>query len=477
MHDLASSGAELTAGPSPSMWRSSGTPASKWHYDPQTSEFAIQPPQQKNAGSSIGSTRPEIQLAFGKNLNVPWLDAEPVPNRQSITPSAASMAARDLHIRKENLPDPTSASYPARLESMASKLKDDTGVVMSDLPRLQKLSYQYNTIVGIRPVDRFATGLIEEGYETKGFHVKGKSASWGPQAGLICADQHFSKLEGADPARIGKFNAAVQTSLQSREVVKVPLALSSGRLETLNQLGAISPMSAPDANGVRTFTATAPSGKQYRFEATPLKGSGEQRFTITSEGKPIDVLAPTTPGAKPLTADYDLLAVAPHISDVGPQDNLPVPDVAHQVFRERIDGYKNTNGIHPALKDAYHDPKTFYQKEDADIGNATERIRNLIPAINNDLMMEVEAPRAKVVHHNADSGSPATDPGANYPATFVLPYKMGKFDEICVVHNQNELKELMQTAKDNGYNFPANPLWDADVKNIRRTDFTAAQKK
>ncbi|RQH05516.1 adenylate cyclase [Paraburkholderia dinghuensis] len=360
---------------------------------------------------------------------------------------------------------------------MASKLEDETGVVVSDLPKLQKLSYRYNTIIGIRPVDKFATGLIEEGYETKGFHVKGKSASWGPQAGLICVDQNFSKLEGVEPARIGKFNAEVQKSLQQKEVVKVPLELSTSRLKTLNQFGAISAMSKPDAKGIRLFTATAPSGKEYHFEATPVKGPGEDRFTITSEGKPIEVLAPTTPGAKPLTADYDLLAVAPHISDVGPQDNLPVPDVSHKVFRQRVDGYKNTDGINPALKDAYDDPNKFYQNEDPDIGNATERIRNLIPVINNDLMLDVEAPRAKVVHHNADSGSPATDPSANYPATFALPFKMGKFDEICVIHNQNELKELMQAAKDYGYNFPVNPLWDDDVKNIRRTDFTTAQNK
>ncbi|WP_233867518.1 CyaA/EF/ExoY family adenylyl cyclase toxin [Paraburkholderia adhaesiva] len=477
MHDLASSGAEMGVGQPPSMWSPSGIPGSKWRYDPQTSEFAFQLPQQKNAGSSIGSTKPEIHWAFGKHLDLPYLDAEPVPNRQAITPGAASVAERDLHIRSEHLPDPTSASYPARLEAMALKLEDDTGVVVSDLPKLQKLSYQYNTIIGIRPVDKFATGLIEEGYETKGFHVKGKSASWGPQAGLICVDQGFSKLEGADPARIGKFNAEVQKSLQNKEVVEVPLELSSSRLETLNEFGAVSAMSAPDAKGIRLFTATAPSGKQYHFEATPVKGRGEKRFTITSHGKPIDVLAPTTPGAKPLTADYDLLVVGPHISDLGPQDNLPVSDVSHQVFRRRIDSYKNSNGLNPSLQDLYNDPNTFYQKEDADIGNATERIRNLIPVINNDLMLEVEAPRAKVVHHNADSGSPATDPSANYPATFVLPFKMGKFDEISVVHNQNELKELIQEAKDYGYHFPVNPLWDDDVKNVRRTDFTTAQKK
>ncbi|WP_233868912.1 hypothetical protein [Paraburkholderia adhaesiva] len=54
---------------------------------------------------------------------------------------------------------------------------------------------------------------------------------------------------------------------------------------------------------------------------------------------------------------------------------------------------------------------------------------------------------------------------------------MGRFDEIAVVQNKSELKELIQAAKDRGYNFPLNPLRDSDVTSVRRTDFTDAQKK
>jgi len=432
----------------------------------------------KPGTSGTGRKDPDAQQPFGNDLDFPYIDADPVPDPSVVKPSAASQHERDLQIQKERelhqIPDPRSPGYRDHLAQLVAKVKGETGVIGSDLIGLQNISYEYNTIIGIRPVDRFATGLIEAGYETKGFHIKGKSASWGPQAGLICADQHFSKLENADPARIDKFNAAIDKSIADRDAVKIALALSPSRLDALAGLGTISALSAPDANGVRSFTAIAPSGKSYRFEATPQHDAGEPLYTITSEHRPIEVLAPTTPNAKPFTADYDLLVVGPHISDLGPQDNLPVPDVAHPVFRDKVDRYKNENGINPNLRGAYDDPKLFYEKEDPELGNASQRIRNLIPVINNALTLEAGTPRAKIVHHNADAGSPATDPAANYPATFVLPFKMGRFDEIAIVHDAKEFAQLVQEAKNHGYHVPLNPLWEDEVKAVRRTDFAQA---
>lgn len=82
-----------------------------------------------------------------------------------------------------------------------------------------------------------------------------------------------------------------------------------------------------------------------------------------------------------------------------------------------------------------------------------------------------------MVHHNADSGSYVTDVSANYPATFFLPTKLGRFDEICIINDSKEMAELIRTAKDSGYHVPLNPLWESEVVSIKRTGFTHAQER
>lgn len=123
-----------------------------------------------------------------------------------------------------------------------------------------------------------------------------------------------------------------------------------------------------------------------------------------------------------------------------------------------------------ALSADYESPLHFYEKEDKHLGNASPRIKQMIDLINHRLVGNGE----KVVHHNADSGSPATDVAANYPATFFLPTKLGRFDEICMIHDSKEMAELVKTAKDSGYHVPLNPLWEKEVVSIKRTGFSKA---
>ena len=124
------------------------------------------------------------------------------------------------------------------------------------------------------------------------------------------------------------------------------------------------------------------------------------------------------------------------------------------------------------LREDYASASSFYHKEDLDIGNATSRIAAMIPVINAALVGEGE----RVVHHSADSCSPASEASANYPATFFLPTKLETFDEICVIENLQQMTVLVQQAKNSGYHVPLNPLWEADVTSIRRADFVNAQR-
>lgn len=340
---------------------------------------------------------------------------------------------------------------------MAAHVSNRGGLVERHLMALQQIAHQHNLIIGVRPVDRMAAQLIEDGHPTKGFHIKGKSASWGPQTSLIPVDQSLSKLQ-AKPDRIASSNAQVQSAIKDRHAVAVPLVISQARLDALVRNQHVSIAGSDDARKRLSLDSVAPDGTPFRFEAVRLKSNGEDRYVIQLSGKPVQVLAPRAE-AKPITADYDLFVVAPHMSDYGPQDKLPVPFVAHSVYKEFLDKYHD---IPARLRPEYESPGAFYKNEDKDIGNASPRVREIIGVINQALAPGGEP----VVHHNADSGSPATSVADNYPLSFALPTKIGRFDEICVVKDKSELAALARAVKNAGYHFPMNPLWETEITSV-----------
>ncbi|AOI39204.1 adenylate cyclase [Burkholderia oklahomensis EO147] len=389
----------------------------------------------------------------------------------STHPGVTGAMHQELHGATDTTrPSATRRAADPGLATLVERVRGETGVVPAHLIELQRVAREHDCLIGIRPVDRFATDLIESGHPTKDFHIKGKSANWGPQAAFICVDQRFSKLEDK-PERIGKFDRQVQSCIAEGHAKRVPLMLSKARFDKLLDEGVIDEVKR-DGNGMSmTFEAKAPSGAVYAFEATHVHVAGEDTYAIAHRGEPIEVLAPPRDGAKPLTADYDLFLIGPRFDDLGPQDNLPVPDVSHDVFKARLDGYKN--GVPDALRSPYEQPAEFYRKADAEIGNVSSRMRDMIPAINAALVGDGEA----VVHHSPDSASAVADPGANYPATFALPQKIGRFDEICIIHDKRELAELIGSAKQAGYHVPLNPLWEKEVTSVRRESFLVAREQ
>ena len=398
----------------------------------------------------------------------------------AISPSALSLNTLRHSPTDQPIGPPQEMNDP--VIAAFERARENTGIVSSHLLPLQKIAAQTNSIIGIRPVENVATGLIEAGHPTKNFHIKGKSANWGPQAGLICTDQAFSKLEKFKddaPEKVPNANKQIQACICDGHAVATPLKVSRSRLDELMNLGLINELATKEHGGTLHFTAKGPSQHLYAFEGkrtSPLEDS----YFISHQGKPIDVLANHV-GQDAITADYDLLMVAPHLSDLGPQDRLPVPDIAHSVFTTRIDHYRQQQPdpkafqVPEALRADYESAEHFYQKENPDLGNATPRIEQMIELINGRLVPPTS--KQRVVHHNADSGSPATDVAANYPATFFLPTRLGRFDEICIINDSKEMAELIRTAKDSGYHVPLNPLWESEVVSIKRTGFTHAQER
>ncbi|MDN0089363.1 anthrax toxin-like adenylyl cyclase domain-containing protein [Yersinia nurmii] len=343
------------------------------------------------------------------------------------------------------------------------------GIVPEHLIKLQVLAQESNCLIGIRPVDIMATDLIRNGYPTKGFHIKGKSANWGPQTAFICVKQELSKLVDK-PDKIALFNQQIQACIDEGYAQKVPLKITASRLDLLMKKNIVDIQI--DAKGLPiALDARTPNGKPYKFELIPVKEQADL-YLVQHHGETIEVLAPPGENNKPLTADYDLLMIAPHLRDYGPKDNFMLKEVSHDVFKRNMDVYKNrrhSEVVNKYFQAEYLDPAKFYEREDSNIGNASPRIRAMIPLINKTMVGDGEP----VVHHSTDAGSPASDIEANFPATFVLPKPLGRLNDICVIKDIDEFKELIIEAKKEKYYIPVNPLWPNEVTQIRSENFSS----
>ncbi|WP_176083788.1 anthrax toxin-like adenylyl cyclase domain-containing protein [Martelella sp. HB161492] len=342
----------------------------------------------------------------------------------------------------------------AERRDLAQRATDQSGISAEHLLAVHAVAVDRNTILAIRPVDKMAQELIAEGHPTKGFHVKGKSANWGPQCAFIPVDQRLSKLNG-DPGRVTAFSKKVADSLEKKEAYAVPLVISRDRLESLSQSNLITFDGSRDDTAVLEISSRAPGGDVLHFTAHPQEGDQRQSVEIRLDGKPVEVLAPT-PQSKGLTADYDLFAVAPHEADFGEADNVPNRDISYESYLHR------RGGEHKRLNT--ETPSQFYAHEDPEIGNASPRIREIIPVLNKAVGQEGQP----VFHHNADSFSPAANDTDNFPLTYASPVGFGKFPVMGSIENKKELNDFITAAKNAGYHFAVNPNWKLETSDQQR---------
>ena len=68
-----------------------------------------------------------------------------------------------------------------------------TGIPQQHAEVFQAVADSTGCMISSRAVGKYATGLILEGYASKGFHNKAKSCNWGPMAGFVLADPRFTK--------------------------------------------------------------------------------------------------------------------------------------------------------------------------------------------------------------------------------------------------------------------------------------------
>ncbi len=320
---------------------------------------------------------------------------------------------------------------------------ENQGIPRDYLMQTQKVADELNVLVGIRPVERICRTLIEEGVESKGLNIKGKSANWGPMAGLIPVDQKFSKLASIPDAtlrqsRIEEANQSNTKAMTSGAAVPTHLSLSPARWQELVETKLLT-----DLTEIASSTTASPdTSTVVRFNAAP-KGQPAQVFEGHQQADGQWLIYAGTGAERealqviPKTADFDLLFA-----------------------------FSSFENIELATKDKMHG-------FDAKLGIYSDRDRQLIDRLNESYG---RAPGKEMVHHGTDIKNPASDMTANLPATIFIPaamQPMGIYTQSPVlIKSYDELVRLFRTMRDRGIHVESNNLW-SDMKDVVKEPFHA----
>lgn len=359
----------------------------------------------------------------------------------------------------------------------------DQGMTPADMRAAQRVAARRDEIIMFRDTGAWSRPYIARGHPTKPFHVKGKSADWGPQAGLVPLNSEFSKAFSVEA--VAKGIAANKHAIAGNYARPIPLLLTEQFImtELTGPKGSggrppIDRISRPRPD-VMYFFCTKPNdnptaaGKPYVLFGRKAKGIEWQIFSFPldamhegeralflreSAGEPLLVM--TVPGAEiPITGDYDLFAICPAWTDYGGADRkmdptLDDPRIAasNKATRARAAQGDEIAKTSLARLEAARTP------EDPDRGNLTPRIRAAIT----DLVAEMGGAFPRV-HHNAESGRPFA-PGAEdgFPLTTFHPRRgIGGYNFLnATINDVGDLREYFSRLYNDGYYPPRNRAWN-----------------
>jgi hypothetical protein len=211
-----------------------------------------------------------------------------------------------------------------------------TGMPISHGNAFQKVANAKNSVIGVREVGRYATGLLLENYATKGFHNKAKSCNWGPMAGFVLSDPRFTKNPDIENQRKNIHEALFSNGGE------VPLFISDNRIKDLEgKLGCMTLITSGDTEKryravgptqrsmdfILRLTHDAPGAKGkplwavfYAQEETRMSTYPDQPIKATDAKNLLHVMAIVDPKCPEhvkktylaaTTGDYDLWAVFP----------------------------------------------------------------------------------------------------------------------------------------------------------------------
>lgn len=409
-----------------------------------------------------------------------------------------------------------------------SEAHPENGMTMADMTACAQVANRLNEVIIFRSTGPWAKRWILEKFPTKNFHVKGKSSNWGPQAGFVPHDGIYSKV-GYDPAKAQKGTAANNNGINhSAFAVSSQLSLTAEQINIqLTQMaeGRLALQSRHILRNFNMILGAKRHGDEKMFMFFAKKQDNDYLISVFDDiwrylnvgilgnefpdgkgTKPLMVIGSAEVGAqnRPMTGDYDLLAVCPRVQDRFSQ----VPSDPRSMFKKDdihlfakgqasvakgleyrmgmgmdsvLDGRLHTaadhrsshvNARHPGnLHGPYQKGKEY--DEHGDIGNVTPRILRCINELNMEMGATGDNGWARRVHHNAEShrfidfgalSRQEMDGGDGFPFAAFLPASLNqsvtaRYGSICTLENMQEFVDFTADLQTMNYWVPTNFTW------------------
>lgn len=278
-----------------------------------------------------------------------------------------------------------------------------TGTLNAHSTVFQRVADRSACVLLSRSVGSAVTGLLREGYATKGFHNKSKSSKWGPMAGFVLADatlgRDFTEQRSALNKAIAKGATEVElfiTERRRQEVLAMQLMQrAQGGTDDVHHYEARDPTGRTRLFRLQRTNERSRSGCKLwmvQYRALPSLGQRTQsqryaQYYSDGFGPILAMVDPNLPNSlrgsylSATTGDYDLFAVFPERSDYSTAEDRRMVS-GSSMFKTPISSY--------------------IAQEDPNRGNLTRRINGIIDTINR----EAQYPGGNIVHHSDEAGRP-----------------------------------------------------------------------
>ena len=348
---------------------------------------------------------------------------------------------------------------------------DKVGMVESHAAAFMRIARQENCVISSRELGKACTGLAEEGYDSKGFRIKGKTCNFGPMAGFVCRNPSFSK-KGADYApkqEKDHLHALRDDDGTGWKASLQQICISDYRLQWLKANGYADPQVLSKKEETLWGTVKDPVKMTYLMRkevqsgdtvwalyetAEPLESKPVLRLSAWDvlAKKPMDALVNPYPAWKAghyknaVTGDYDLFAVWPRRSEYDPMGE-----------DRRIAGMASD----PRLRDAL-----LQQWEDRKLGNISNRIHQIAQLVNSVLPKPGGCTR-DMLHHSDEGGRPGVT-GVELPVIAFVPGPENE-DYIVAMDNLLRMNAFAKMCHELGFQLIVNTGWRAQLGTLGDT--------
>jgi hypothetical protein len=392
------------------------------------------------------------------------------------------------------------------------------GMTLSDMQACSTVATRLDEVIIFRSTGPWAKRWLERDYPSKNFHVKGKSSDWGPHAGLVPYEGTLSKVgyDGEKAAKGKKENdkglhsgfAIKQVLLLTRDQIQEQLLRKEGErtaIQTAQELQNGDFILLANRSGDRktvAFRAVKSAAGMYEILVYPEKaGLNLTKLTFEKADQPLEVMASAEVGGrKPMTGDYDLMAVCPTWAAYGSQSSRSISKPGIQLPGKTAPGQNFAPGVgmDNVLDPSLHTMGTARSNwgamnngrapqgdasraEHPDMGNLTPRILRCINELNAAMGATGEKAALRRVHHNAESHRNAMfgalterdmqtmkdgeSHGDGFPLTVFQPKRLcgvastQKYSDVCTLENLMEFHDYAADLYRANFYVPRNWIW------------------